>query len=138
MREQKEELEDMVNTNNELETDLRNLKNERDSITASLQLALTKADSQQLLRKIAEDQVAYPLCLAAFLIILRCHMLARVLVHVLARVLACVLVECWRVCWCVLPSGKATRHATLYSQVQTLSACTTRTVPMLHTWLLYV
>lgn len=44
--------------NEELETDLRNLKNERDSITASLQLALTKADSQQLLRKIAEDQVA--------------------------------------------------------------------------------
>lgn len=58
VREQKEEMEDYMKQNDELETDLRNLKNERDSITASLQLALTKADSQQLLRKIAEDQVS--------------------------------------------------------------------------------
>ena len=40
---------------------MKNLKTERDSITSTLQLTLTKADSQQLLRKIAEDQVGVSL-----------------------------------------------------------------------------
>lgn len=57
VRDQKEELEDDQNQIEELEADLQKLKNERDSITSTLQLALTKADSQQLLRKIAEDSV---------------------------------------------------------------------------------
>jgi len=57
VREQKEEIEDMNKQMEELETDLKNTREERDRITATLQLTLTKADSQQLLRKIAEDQV---------------------------------------------------------------------------------
>ncbi|KAF6028235.1 hypothetical protein EB796_013461 [Bugula neritina] len=58
VREQKEEIEDMNKQMEELETDLKNTREERDRITATLQLTLTKADSQQLLRKIAEDQLA--------------------------------------------------------------------------------
>lgn len=58
VKEQKEEIEDAQHQIEELEADLQKLKNERDSITSTLQLALTKADSQQLLRKIAEDSVS--------------------------------------------------------------------------------
>lgn len=64
MKNQKEEIEELTDKIGDLERDLNGVRNERDRITASLQLALTQADSEQLVRKIAEDQVhAHPLTL---------------------------------------------------------------------------
>lgn len=57
MKEHKEECEELNDQVSQLDADLRKVKSERDSIAASLQLALTKADSEQLLKKISEDQV---------------------------------------------------------------------------------
>lgn len=42
----------------DLQQDLRTLHNERDNIATQLQLAVTKGDSEQLARRLAEEQVA--------------------------------------------------------------------------------
>ncbi|CAH1772749.1 unnamed protein product [Owenia fusiformis] len=58
VKELKEELEMREQQNSELEIDIRNLEKERDSIAAQLQLAMTKADSEQIARTIAEEQLS--------------------------------------------------------------------------------
>ena len=57
LRELKEELEEKIKHYTDLENDHKHLESERQSISAQLQLALAKADSEQLARSIADEQL---------------------------------------------------------------------------------
>ena len=50
MKELKEELEEKIKQHSDLETEFKSLESERDSLHAQLQLAIAKADSEQLAR----------------------------------------------------------------------------------------
>ncbi|XP_075925041.1 rho-associated protein kinase 2-like isoform X1 [Petromyzon marinus] len=56
VRELKEDAEERLRACKELQTQEQELRNERDSLAAQLELTLTKADSEQLARSIAEEQ----------------------------------------------------------------------------------
>ncbi|KAI0232790.1 hypothetical protein LSAT2_016895 [Lamellibrachia satsuma] len=58
VRELKEEVDEKLRLYVDLDTDFKNLENDRDSIAAQLQLAVAKADSEQLARSIAEEQLS--------------------------------------------------------------------------------
>lgn len=58
IRELQEDLEEKIKQNSELETDFKSVEKERDTLGGQLQLALAKADSEQLARSIAEEQLS--------------------------------------------------------------------------------
>ncbi|XP_061418287.1 rho-associated protein kinase 2-like isoform X2 [Lethenteron reissneri] len=56
VRELKEECEDNLNTTKEQQQRMQEMLEERDSLAAQLEITVTKADSEQLARSIAEEQ----------------------------------------------------------------------------------
>lgn len=58
MRELKEEVDERTKQTQALQGDLQILQEERDSLSAQLELALAKAESEELARSIAEEQIA--------------------------------------------------------------------------------
>ena len=58
VRELKEETDELTKKCQALQGDLQILQEERDSLSAQLELALAKAESEELARSIAEEQVS--------------------------------------------------------------------------------
>eukprot|EP00794_Sanderia_malayensis_P004823 gene4823-5455_t len=58
VRELKEEVEDANKATQSMHADLQILQEERDSLSAQLELGLAKAESEELARQIAEEQIA--------------------------------------------------------------------------------
>ena len=58
MRELKEEVDEQFKASQGLQSDLQMLQEERDSLSAQLELALAKAESEELARSIAEEQIS--------------------------------------------------------------------------------
>ena len=58
VRELKEEVDERTKQAQALQGDLQILQEERDSLSAQLELALAKAESEELARSIAEEQIS--------------------------------------------------------------------------------